>query len=177
MDDNSLLRAIATGDDLALRQLFEGHAPWLAARLRRSMRPDAVEDVLQETFIAVWKSARSFKGEGEVGAWLWGIARRQAAMWHRKHGRTEAETELSLDMPGTEDVAITASSRTDLERALTVLGPEGNEHREMVRLLWQEGHSVAEVALRLGIPEGTVKSRAYRARHLLRAALEEAGPR
>jgi RNA polymerase sigma-70 factor (ECF subfamily) len=175
MDDNALLKAVAGGDDLALRELFEGHAPWMAARLRRSMRPDAVEDVLQETFIAIWKSARSFKGEGEVGAWLWGIARRQAAIWLRKRGRTEAEVALPLDVPASDDLAIAAANRTDMERALAALGPAGSEHRELVRLLWQEGHSVAEVALCLRIPEGTVKSRAYRVRRLLQEALQGGG--
>ncbi len=174
MDDSALVQAIARGDDLALRELFERHAPWLAVRLRRSLVPDAVEDVLQETFIAVWKSARSYRGEGEVGAWLWGIARRQAAMWLRKRGRPEVG--LALDAPGSEDPASLAASKADLERALATLGPSGSEQRELVRLLWEEGRSVAEVAAHLGIPEGTVKSRVYRLRRLLQAALEGGSP-
>jgi RNA polymerase sigma-70 factor, ECF subfamily len=170
MDDTERLKAVSKGDDLALRELFELHAPWLASRLRRSMPPDAVEDVLQETFIAVWRNARSFKGDGEVGAWLWGIARRQAAMWLRKRGRSEVE--LETDVRGSDDPATAAANKADLERALATRGPAGSEHRELVRLLWEEGHSIAEVASRLGIPEGTVKSRVYRVRRLLQAALE-----
>jgi RNA polymerase sigma-70 factor (ECF subfamily) len=177
MDEHALLKAVAEGDDLALRQLFESNAPWMAARLRRSMPVDAVEDVLQETFIAVWKGARRFKGEGAVGAWLWGIARRQAAMWLRKRGRAGAEIELPLDMPGRNDLAIAAADRADLQWALDDLGPAGSEHRELVRLLWAEGRSVAETASCLGVPEGTVKSRAFRVRRQLRAALHEGGHR
>ncbi len=174
MDDRALIKAVSGGDDLALRELFERHAPWLAVRLRRTLAPDAVEDVLQETFIAVWKGARSYRGGGEVSAWLWGIARRQAAMWLRKRGRPEVG--LALDLPGSDDAATLAANKADLEQALATLGPSGSEHRELVRLLWEEGRSVAEVAAYLGIPEGTVKSRVYRLRRLLQAALEGGSP-
>lgn len=91
MDDMALLHAVAGGDDRALHELFQRHAPWMAARLRGVMPADAVEDVLQETFIGVWRNARGFKRDGAAGAWLWGIARRQAAMWLRKRGRSEVE--------------------------------------------------------------------------------------
>ena len=58
MDDDELIAAVAGGDDTALRELFNRHSPWVAARLRRVMPPDVVEDALQETFIAVWRGAR-----------------------------------------------------------------------------------------------------------------------
>jgi RNA polymerase sigma-70 factor (ECF subfamily) len=51
------MAAVAAGDDSALHELFTRHAPWLAARLRRLLPADAVEDVLQETFIAVWRGS------------------------------------------------------------------------------------------------------------------------
>jgi len=57
MDDDALIAALAAGDDMALRELFMRHAPWLAARLRAALPPPDVEDVLQETFLAVWKGA------------------------------------------------------------------------------------------------------------------------
>src|SRR5579862_5539922 len=57
MDDDELLAALAAGDDAALRELFSRHAPWLAARLRAALPPADVEDVLQETFLAVWRGA------------------------------------------------------------------------------------------------------------------------
>ena len=79
MDDDALLTAVASGDDQALRTLFERHAPWVAGRLRRGMPAGTVEDVLQETFLAVWRGAPGYHRSGEAGAWIWGIARRQAA--------------------------------------------------------------------------------------------------
>jgi RNA polymerase sigma-70 factor (ECF subfamily) len=57
MDDDDLVARIAVGDDAALRELFGRHAPWLAARLRLLLPAADVEDVLQETFLAAWRSA------------------------------------------------------------------------------------------------------------------------
>jgi|SRR5215831_12630479 len=79
MDDDELIAALATGDDTALRELFTRHAPWLAARLRAALPPPDVEDVLQETFLAVWKSAAAYRPRGTPRAWMWVIARNQAA--------------------------------------------------------------------------------------------------
>jgi RNA polymerase sigma-70 factor, ECF subfamily len=78
-DDEELIASVARGDDRALRELFSRHAPWLAARLRADLPAAEVEDVLQETFVAVWREAGGYRPEGSVGAWTWGIARRQAA--------------------------------------------------------------------------------------------------
>jgi RNA polymerase sigma-70 factor, ECF subfamily len=57
MDDDELIASVARGDDTALRQLFDRHAPWLAARLRKALSPEDVEDVLQETFLAAARTA------------------------------------------------------------------------------------------------------------------------
>jgi len=89
MDDDELIAAVAGGDDTALRELFARHAPWLAARLRGVLPAAEVEDVLQETFLAVWRGARDYRPEGSAGGWAWGIARRQAALWLRRRGQAE----------------------------------------------------------------------------------------
>ncbi len=109
----------------------------------------------------------SVGGKGPPGAWIWGIGRNQAGMWARKNGRPEPVLGAALST----DPAADAASRADLERAFASLGPEGAEQRELARLIFVEDRSVADVAARLGIPEGTVKSRVYKIRRLLRAAL------
>src|SRR5919198_5604220 len=88
MDNDELIAAVAAGDDAALRELFSRHAPWLAARLRAVLPAADVEDVLQETFLAAWRGAAGYRQEGG-GGWLWGIARRQAALWLRRRGHAE----------------------------------------------------------------------------------------
>lgn len=170
MDDDRLISSVADGDHTALRELFDRHAPWLAVRLRSVLPPDAVEDVPQETFIAVWRGADSYSGTGAVGGWIWGIARRQAALWVRRNGRAEFRLDL-LDAAGFDDPATTAVRRADLARAFSELGPEGSDRRELARLAFVEERPVAEIARRFGIPEGTVKSRVHALRRLLRAAI------
>lgn len=170
MDDDELIASLAGGDDMALRQLFDRHAPWLAARLGKALPPDDVEDVLQETFLAVWKDAGTYQPRGTPAAWLWVIARNQAALLLRKRGPA---TQALLDEGGpVSDPAEAAATRTDLDVAVAAaLGPPDCPDREVWRLMYEEDRPVAEVAELMGVPEGTVKSRAHRARRLLRAAL------
>ena len=173
MDDDELIANVASGDDTALRQLFDRHAPWLAARLRNALPSDDVEDVLQETFLAVWKNAGTYQPRGTPSAWLWVIARNQAALLHRRRGQPTVP--LPEDITQTGDPAEAALARADLETAAAAaLGPPGAPERDVWRLMYVEDRPVAEVAELMGIPEGTVKSRAHRARRLLRAALGSA---
>jgi RNA polymerase sigma-70 factor (ECF subfamily) len=169
MDNDEVIAAVAGGDDAALRELFARHAPWMAARLRAALPAADVEDVLQETFVAVWRGASGYRGEG-AGGWLWGIARRQAALWLRRRGRPDVRLD-DLGEPAAPDSADAALSRVALADAVEVLGPAGSPQRETWRLLYAEDRPVAEVAELMGVPEGTVKSRAYHVRRLMRAAL------
>jgi RNA polymerase sigma-70 factor (ECF subfamily) len=166
MDDDELIAALAAGDDAALRELFTRHAPWLAARLRAALPPPDVEDVLQETFLAVWKGARAYRPRGTPRAWLWVIARNQAALLLRKRGPV---TELLAETPQTGlDPADAAMARIDIAAALAGLA---SLEADVLYRIYVEDRPVAEVAALLGVPEGTVKSRAHRARRLLRVAL------
>jgi RNA polymerase sigma-70 factor (ECF subfamily) len=173
MDDDGLIAAVAAGDDSALRELFSRHAPWLAARLRSVLPAADVEDVLQETFLAVWRGAGGYRPESAAGGWIWGIARRQAALFLRRSGSSSLvlPAVTAADGRGAGDPAEAALSRAALAEAVSVLGPEGCPEREAWRLLYVEDRPVAEVARLMGVPEGTVKSRGHRVRRLLRAAL------
>lgn len=173
MDDDGLIAAVAGGDDAALRELFERHAPWLAVRLRRLLAAADVEDVLQETFLVVWRGASGYRPQGSAGAWLWGIARRQAALLLRRRGPLlDVLPAVVAGEPGVAgDPAQAAVDRAGLAEAFEALGPDGAELREVSRLLFVDDRSVAEVAQLTGVSLGTVKSRAFRARRVLRAAL------
>ncbi len=163
MDDDELIAALAAGDDAALRELFTRHAPWLAARLRTVLPLPDVEDVLQETFLAVWKGASVYRPRGSPQAWIWVIARNQAALLFRRRGPATAP--LAESPQAGLDPAEAALVRAEIAAALA--GPEG----DVLRLMYVEDRPVAEVAALLGVPAGTVKSRAHRARRLLRVAL------
>src|SRR5215472_18785838 len=173
MDDDELIAAAAAGDDSALRELFSRHASWLAARLRSVLPAADVEDVLQETFLGVWRSADRYRPDGTAGGWMWGIARRQAAVFLRRSGPAALvlPAVLAADGRHASDPAEAALSRAAIAEAVVALGPEGSPEREAWRLMYVDDRPVAEVAELMGVPVGTVKSRAHRARRLLRAAL------
>ncbi|QEU91859.1 hypothetical protein CP970_14050 [Streptomyces kanamyceticus] len=84
-DDGALLRSVADEDADALAALYDRHAGWLHARLaRRCGDPDVVREVLQDTFMTVWRSAGSHRGR-EAGGWLWVIAARTAEDARDRH--------------------------------------------------------------------------------------------
>ena len=117
--------------------------------------------------------AAGYRPDGTAGGWLWGIARRQAALFLRRRGPGELvlPAVVEADMAGVGDPTEALLSRLDLEKAVAALGPPGGSDRETWQLLCVEDRSVAEVAALMGVPEGTVKSRAHRARRTLRRAL------
>jgi RNA polymerase sigma-70 factor (ECF subfamily) len=173
MDDDELIMRLAGGDDGALRELFTRHAPVLAVRLRAVLPPSDVEDVLQETFLAAWKGARSYQPDARAGGWLWGIARRQAALLLRRRGPATAPLPEVLadglpNPPIPNDFGESVATNAQLAAAAATLSPV---EREVWQLMYIEDRSLAEVSKLTGVPEGTVKSRAHRVRRQLRAAL------
>src|SRR6201989_2228054 len=85
--DETLLAAVAERDMGAFRTLYERHAGWLAIRLaRRCNDRDLVADAIQDTFVAVWQKPRGFRGDGDIAAWLWGIAIRRLVSRLRTRG-------------------------------------------------------------------------------------------
>ena len=164
MDDDALIAAVAGGDDTALRELFSRHAPWLAARLRAVLPAAEVEDVLQETFLAVWRGARGYRPDGirrrlDVGHRP--AAGRAVAAPPRAGRAAAARREWPPDGRHPGDPADAALARAELADAVRALGPDGPQ-RETWRLMYVEDRPVAEVAELMGVPEGTVKSRARR---------------
>ncbi|MER7304149.1 RNA polymerase sigma factor [Streptomyces griseoluteus] len=174
-DDGALLRAVAAGDQAALADLYDRHAGWLHARLtRRCADPEVVREVLQDTFVTVWRSAAGHRG-AEAGGWLWTIAARRLVDARRAQERTargapEAE---AAAVPSAEDRVLAGLEYGDVGTALDRISPE---LREVLRATVVDGLTTRETARLLGIPEGTVKSRARRARTELRAALAQLNP-
>jgi RNA polymerase sigma-70 factor, ECF subfamily len=176
LEDPELLAALAGGDLGAMRLLYDRHAPWLSARLaRRCNSPEAVADVLQDTFMALWKGAESWRGDGEVAAWLWGIAVRRLAS--RLRGRHDALVlpleEVSahrLAEPSAEERVLLGVEYGDLGSALMRLSPE---MRAVVQATVLDGLTTREASALLGVPEATVRTRLHRAKAHLRSDLVE----
>jgi RNA polymerase sigma-70 factor, ECF subfamily len=163
-----------------MRELYSEHAGVLLGYVRRLVGGDSsrAEDVVQETLLRAWQhpeSLRTGRGDGSsVRAWLLTVARHLVIDGERRRRARPHEVEL---LPGTEraveepafDQVLAAWEVAD---ALASLSPE---HRAVVVALYYRDRSVADTARELGVPEGTVKSRAYYALRALRAACEERG--
>jgi RNA polymerase sigma factor (sigma-70 family) len=173
--DGELIGAVARGDEAALAELYDRHAPWLSLRLvRRCNDGDAVAEALQDTFLTVWRSAGRWRGEGEVAAWLWGIAIRRLISGLRRTRRTALVAALvpahEPSVPSAEEAALLAVEYGDVGAALAALSPE---LRAVIQLTVLDGLSDRDTARALGLPLGTAKGRIRKAKKVLAAQLAD----
>ncbi|MFE2068221.1 RNA polymerase sigma factor [Streptomyces sp. NPDC059467] len=175
LDEGCLVRLVAKGDRAAFEELYRRTAPWMAVRLRRRcMDEQIVADVMQETYLTVWRAAGAFVGAtagGSAVGWLWTIAARRLVDAFRRrahHAEPPPATVQQSAAPAAEEEVLAATVSGDVGDALRRLAPE---LREVLQAMVLDGLSVRETAVMLGLPEGTVKTRARRARILMRKAL------
>ncbi|MFF5519209.1 RNA polymerase sigma factor [Streptomyces coeruleorubidus] len=173
--DGELLRAVAAdADRRAFEELYRRYAPWLRARLRgRCADLGVVDDVVQETFLAVWRGKARYREEGDVAGWLWRIGSRRLVDALRGDGaRGRLRQALARfrhrDEVSAEERVLAGVEHGDLAGALVRLSPE---LRAVLQATVIDGLTTREAAVLLGIPPGTVKTRAMRARKQLREAL------
>jgi RNA polymerase sigma-70 factor (ECF subfamily) len=171
VSDRELLTLVAAGSSDALETLYRRHIGWLSVRLsRRCADPSVVDEVLQDTFVAVWRSAKGFTGKGEPAAWLWGIAIRRLVDAFRKRPPAMAlvgDADLSV-VESAEDRVLLGVTYGDLGGALERLAPE---LRSVVQATVLDGLTTREAGHLLGLRPGTVKTRMMRARRALREEL------
>ncbi len=161
LDERELGKRIATGDAQAFDCWYGETAPRLRAFLRHlTGSQQAAEDVMQDTYTHIWRRPHNFDPErGSLRAWLYGIARKQAAEYGRRHKPTDP-----LDI---EDAAPGRAEASSVMAYLLRQLP--TEQRALLWLREVEGHSYAELAAVLDVPIGTVRSRLFAAREALRA--------
>lgn len=167
--DEDLLVAIGDGDRTALAALYRRHAPWLTVRLsQRCGDDDVVDQALQDTFVAVWRKPSSYRGSGEVAAWVWGIAVRRLIDQLRRLPRLANAPAPDAVVVSAEDEVLVGLQHGELSGAFERLSPE---LMSVVQATVLDGLSTREAGHLLGIPAGTVKSRLSRARVQLRGEL------
>ena len=157
--DGDLIRRVARNDASAFEVLYRRYArPVFGLALRRLGDRMRAEDAVQETFAAVWRSARTYKPDRGAGApWLYAVARN--AIVDRARNRAEPPG----DAPDTPSTDLTPDERAEasytswrVHRALEELPPH---ERDVIELAYYGGLSQSEVATFLDIPLGTVKTR------------------
>ena len=162
------------GSDSLAQALYVAHGPALGHWARRRFSDGAVaEEVVQDTVLAAWRKYHQFDSErGTERAWIFGIARNVAATSHRRRSR-HLRSIPTADAPdvGRDDLEV--AQLVDRSLIADGLRSLSSEHRAVIVAAYWERLSTREIGDRLGIPDGTVKSRLHYALRILRAALEE----
>ena len=160
MDDRELWQRIREKDASAFDDLYRTYGAGLRGFLKQLIgNRQAAEDVAQETFAAIWEHPNGFDPElGTIRSYVFGAGRKRAAEWWR---RQKPESNATSEMVG-ECRAETQSLIGNAFQKLPV------EQRTLLWLREVEGHSYAELAVILEIPEGTVRSRLFTARNALK---------
>jgi RNA polymerase sigma factor (sigma-70 family) len=169
MDDTELNTRFCLGDESAVRAIYQryGGAMFAIAMSMLSNRALAAECV-QDAFVKAWRASKSFDPARELGPWLATITRRVAVDIYRREARTRSDPHADVD----DTVVPIAFERTweafEVRAALDQLPAD---EREVVRLAHFEGFTHSEIADKLRVPVGTVKSRSFRAHRKLAGLL------
>ncbi|MGL4727563.1 MAG: sigma-70 family RNA polymerase sigma factor [Bosea sp. (in: a-proteobacteria)] len=156
------LAACASGDKAALRLIYEREAPRMVGVAMRLLKRRALaEEAVQDAFVLVWRNAASFDpARGDALPWLYTILRNRCLSILRTENRMETREEpVGEEQASEEDDPETVLSKLSdakaLKHCLTKLEPE---RRELVLLAFVQGLTHGELAGRLGVPLGTIKS-------------------
>jgi RNA polymerase sigma-70 factor (ECF subfamily) len=176
-DDAELLRRIGQGDEDAMAAFYREHGRVVFAQVLLVVGERVLaEEIVQDTMLAVWRGAGSFRGESPVRSWVIAIARRQTRDRLRSRRLRVVDDAFLADQPssgpGPEVVALDRAELAEVRDAIRELAPA---HREVLGLALGSGLSLLEVAGVLEIPVGTVKSRLAAARTALNRILTEKG--
>jgi len=170
--DAAVVAAIAKGDRLALAELYDrfgGILFALAVRIVRDRRE--AEDLLHDVFLEVWRAAKDYDpSRGRVRTWLT-IRMRSRALDHQKSARVSRNAGDDSVIDRVADEAGDLSDSPDRTRVRAALGALPAEQRTVVELGYFEGLSCSEIAARIEVPIGTVKSRLAAALGKLRSSL------
>ncbi len=180
LSDEALVALVARGDEDALAELYDRVsrvAYGLALRVLRDERH--AEDAVQEAFLQVWRNAASFRADrAKASTWILTLVHRRAVDLVRREERRQTDPitdEAALGAaPGDTEEA--AWLRFERERVQAALRQLPDVQREALELAYYGGFSQSELAERLGVPLGTVKSRMFAGLARLRELLDDSTP-
>jgi RNA polymerase sigma factor (sigma-70 family) len=170
----TLLQRIAQGESAAVQECIATHGPLVWSLVRRLCPSGAdAEDVVQEIFIALWKSAAQYDPAlGSETTWVATVSRRKLIDLRRAIARRGPHDELGDDVPAaTPGQAEVVELADEAARAAQALGELRSEQRRVLELAVGHGLTYEQVSTRLSMPLGTVKSHARRGLQRVRELL------
>ncbi|MEK7747847.1 MAG: RNA polymerase sigma factor [Nitrospirota bacterium] len=174
------IRQVAEGSREAFEQIFHAYKPRLFRYLfRLTADPAASEELLSDVIVAVWKGAKTYRGEAKPSTWIFGIAHHKAINLLRKRRPEMVELEDNdlqeledTQQARPEDLIIQKELKEKIEQALLRLSVS---HRAVIEMTFYQGFSCQEIAEILGCPVSTVKTRMFYARRQLQGILGKWG--
>lgn len=172
--DTAIVDGFRAGDERAVRDVYRHYGRLVfAVALRMLGDRHLAEDATQQTFVRAWRAASTFESGKDMAPWLATIARNVAIDMQRSDARRPA---TSLEVAPASDPALVSAPPSaeavwetwQVRAAIDALQPE---ERDVVRLQHLEGYSHSEIAEKLGVAVGTVKSRSFRAHQHLASRL------
>jgi len=161
--DEALVALVARGEESALAELYDrlgGIAYSLALRVLRDRA--LAEDAVQEAFLAVWRSAARFVPErARAQSWILTLVHRRAVDLVRREAVRRTERLDDTDRPGGEPADQPTWLRYERERVQKALRTLPDQQRELIELAYYGGFTQSQLADRVGVPLGTVKSRMF----------------
>jgi len=172
--DIALFEGVRLGDRASFEELYHRYYRRLYGYLlRMTRRPELIEEGINEVMFIVWKDAQRFRGSSRLSTWIFGIAYRQAMKLLQRTEREERQLPaeaVETRMPEDPSAGLDRRQvRWSLDNALAELSPE---HRAVVELTFFHDHSYREIAVIVGCPVNTVKTRMFHARRRLRRILQ-----
>lgn len=168
--EGDLVARFAAGDEAAIRAIYARYTgPILTVAMSTLAKRELADEVVQTTMLKAWRAAPSFDSSRDLAPWLYAIARRVAIDVYRRERRAAIPEELSDDQVAV--VPLSFERTWEAWEVRSALEQLPAEERDVVRLAHYDGMTHGEIAERLGVPIGTVKSRSHRAHRRLAALL------
>ena len=168
------LEGFRRGDPAGVRAVYRAFGGLVFAVAFKALGScDLAEEATQQTFVKAWRAAGSFEADRELGPWLATIARRTAIDLHRREARrpTSPLDDVAPADPSVVELPVGVERSFEVAEVRAAIDALPPDEREIVRLQHLEELTHTEVADRLGVPVGTVKSRSFRAHRHLAAML------
>ena len=179
LSDEALVALVARGDEDALAELYDRVGRIAYGLALRVLRDEShAEDAVQEAFLQIWRSAATFRAErAKASTWILTLVHRRAVDLVRREERRQADplTDDSAvgQTPEHEQTEEAAWLRFERERVQAALKQLPDVQREALELAYYGGFSQSELAERLGVPLGTIKSRMFAGLARLRELLDD----